>query len=108
MKWHSSNHIDLVIGTEDKTRCLVKTKKGSICQMDYDNSKGIWYFGTEPYIYAEVDPVEYWQFLDDVDYYLTNGYDRSWCWEFGSTLADVAVPALTKKRAASPRALGSG
>lgn len=64
--------------------------------MDYDNLQGIWYCGAEPYIYAEVDPVEYWQFLDDVDYYLTNGYARSWCWEFGSTLADVAVPALTK------------
>ena len=82
--------------------CLVKTKSGSICTMRYDQNSatedrpGLWYCGAEPYIYTEIDPVEYWQYLDEVDGYLTHGYDSSWCWEFGSTLADVAVPALTK------------
>lgn len=108
MKWNSIEELrphDHHYNKDSSARfvdCLVKTKSGSICTMQYDQDSatedrpGLWYCGAEPYIYAEVDPVEYWQYLDEVDGYLTNGYDSSWYWDFGSTLANIAVPAMTK------------
>lgn len=83
--------------------CLVKLKgiseRNDLIRVAlYEPSTQRWYVHGYDTPYRRIDEyetVEYWQYLDLIDVSLTNGYDRDWCWEFGATLAEVAVPALS-------------
>lgn len=49
------------------------------------------YTGSMPF-----DKVEKWCHLSEIDDILEGKPDPMWCWEFGSTLAETAVPALDR------------
>lgn len=53
------------------------------CWVDYDTSSNI------PY-----NEVEKWVLLSDVDDLLEEKPEPEWCWEFGWSLANKAIPAL--------------
>lgn len=55
------------------------------CWVDYDSARNI------PY-----HEVEKWQYISHIDDMLEGKPEPLWCWEFGHTLADTAIPALDK------------
>ena len=95
-KWDKEKQESVLIDPQKKeVDCLVKTYGEHSyptimtyvldrdCWVDYDSDRNI------PY-----HEVEKWQYLSHIDDMLEGKPEPMWCFEFGSTLADTAIPAL--------------
>lgn len=95
-KWDKEKQESVLIDPQkNEVDCLVKTYGEHAyptimtyvldrdCWVDYDSGRNI------PY-----HEVKKWQYLSHIDDMLEGKPEPMWCWEFGSTLAETAVPAL--------------
>ena len=95
-KWDKEKQESVLIDPQkNEVDCLVKTYGEHSyptimtyvldrdCWVDYDSGRNIAYH-----------EVEKWQYLSHIDDMLEGKPEPMWCWEFGSTLAETAVPAL--------------
>jgi len=82
----------------DIVECLVKLKSGDIIRLNYNSERKFWYHpstaDTPSAIKRDVSDIECWVDIRDIDKHCNRGVDPDWCFEFGSTLADTAIPAL--------------
>ena len=96
-KWDKEKQESVLIDPQkNEVDCLVKTYGeysyptimtyvlDRDCWVDYDSCRNI------PY-----NEVEKWQYLSYIDDTLDGKPEPMWCWEFGSTLAENVIPALT-------------
>lgn len=82
----------------DIVECLVKLKSGKIVRLNYNYDDQFWYYPstdeTSTAIKKDVSDIEYWVNIKDIDKYCANDLDSGWYWDFGTTLANTAIPAL--------------
>lgn len=96
MKWDKEKQESVLIDPQkNEVDCLVKTygehSRPTImtyvldrdCWVDHNSCRNI------PY-----SEVEKWQYISHIDSMLEGNPEPAWCFEFGSTLAETAVPAL--------------
>jgi len=82
----------------DIVECLVKLKSGDIVRLNYNYDGEFWFYpstaDTPSAIKKDVSDIEYWVNVKDIDRHCKMDLDPEWCWDFGATLADHAIPAL--------------
>lgn len=82
----------------DIVKCLVKLASGDIVRLNYNYDGEFWFYpstaDTPSAIKRDVSDIVSWVNINEVDKYCSKDVDPDWCWEFGSTLADHAIPAL--------------
>lgn len=82
----------------DIVECLVKLKSGDMVRLNYNYDGKFWFYpstaDTQSAIKRDVSDIESWVNIKDIDTHCKSDVDPSWRWEFGSTLADTAIPAL--------------
>lgn len=79
---------------ELKCLCVLKNESEPII-LTYVLSKDKWFCDCEfPNYFIDYDDVEKWIPLSEVNNHLDGKPEPMWCWEFGQTLAETAIPAL--------------
>ena len=82
----------------DIVECLVKLKSGDMVRLNYNYDGEFWFYpstaDTPSAIKRDVSDIESWVNIKDIDKHCKRDVDPDWCWEFGATLANTAIPAL--------------
>ena len=84
----------------DIVKCIAKLKSGDIVRINYNYDGQFWYYPstdeTHSAVKKDCSDIFAWVDIRELDKNLSDDIDPMWCWEFGSTLADTAIKALSK------------
>ena len=97
IKWDNEKQEAVFIEPQKEVDCLCVlkfTQHKEPITLTYVLDKDMW--KTREGDYIVFDAVEKWCLLSDISNMLDGKPEPLWCWEFGHTLADTAIPALDK------------
>lgn len=100
MKWKLASEEKPIYENEvdhsNEVKCLCKLHNSDYKTiLTYVLDKDEWLCDNEePHYFMKYNDVDKWVKLSDLDDLLEGKPEPMWCWEFGQTLAETAVPAL--------------
>ena len=98
MKWTPLSDSSELYNPDSRgmVKCLVKLNTWDITCLDYHYDSKKWYYPSDIDRSNPIDHrhIDCYVRISEIDRHCTRGVDPDWCWEFGSSLANAAIPAL--------------